>query len=277
MMSNLKKVFREIKYCLWELNGFIGLRSRTSMSQKVTVLFTYYNPARMQHINHQLRNIFKCDFVKQVIISNHNPEIDIASLIKVREERITVVNQKIRRGCGYRWLVANEFSPEYLIVVDDDVLLFPWQLKQLFEALIKEPQIPHGLAGMIRHSDGFLEYRQEEERSLDYICEIYALTGIQLNRYMELRDELIKDEALMDMVEFAADFMIVSHSGNGIPKIHDAGRLFRCSTYNETGVAVHKNNDFDNSILEVAHLLNNQVSNSQLTNPVPLRGVHGSK
>jgi hypothetical protein len=178
----LRKILRKIKYYLWALNGFWGLRSRTDTSQKATILFTYFSPVRMKHINHQLRNIFKCDFVGQVIISNHNPDVDIASLIKVMDERIKVVNQNVRRGCGHRWLVANEFSPEYLIVVDDDVLIFPGQLKKLFEALVTEPEMPHGFAGMVQHSDGYLEYRQEEERSLDYICEIYALTGAEPQR-----------------------------------------------------------------------------------------------
>jgi hypothetical protein len=272
----LRKILREIKYYLWALNGFIGLRSRTNASQKAMILFTYFSPARMKHINHQLRNIFKCDFVGQVIISNHNPEIDINSLIKVRDDRITVVNQPVRRGCGHRWLVANEFSPEYLIVVDDDLLIFPRQLRQLFEALVATPEIPHGFAGMVQHEDGFLEYRQEEELSLDYICEIYALTGVHMKRFMELREEVIKDESLRNMVESAADFMIVSRSGSRAPMIHDAGRLFRCPTYNEMGVAVHKDNDFNSSMMGVARALNAIASSHPTTDSVPMGGTYGS-
>jgi len=253
----LKKVLREIKYYLWALNGFIGLKFQLRVPQKATVLITYYSPARMKHINNQLRNIFKCDFVEKVIISNHNPDVKIDSLIKVKDARITIVNQNIRRGCGHRWLVANEYSPEYLIVIDDDILIFPWQLKELFTSLIIEPEIPHGFAGMIRHANDFMEYREKENRSVDYICEIYAITGEHLKRYVRLRSEIIKDESLINMVEFAADFMIVSQSGSYNPKIHDAGRMFRCPTYNEDGVAVHKNHDFDNNVLGVARALSN--------------------
>jgi hypothetical protein len=259
---------------LWALNGIIGLKLQIKMHQKATVLFTYYNPVRMKHVNHQLRNVLKCDFVGQVIISNHNPDIDISSMIRVRNPHINIINQKVRRGCGYRWLVANDFSPEYLIVVDDDVLIFPWQLKQLFEALIAEPEIPHGFAGMVQHTDGSLEYRQEEERSLDYICEIYAITGEHLKRYVELRTEVLRDESLTDMVESAADFMIVSRSGSYNPKIHDAGRLFRCPTYNETSVAVHKNNDFDSSMMGVARALNALASSHPTADSVLIGGTH---
>lgn len=272
----MRKILKEIKYYLWALNGLIGLKVRTDVSHQATVLFTYFNPVRMKHINHQLRNIFKCDFVGKVIISNHNPEIDIDSRIKIRDKRIQIVNQPVRRGCGHRWLVANEFSPEYLIVVDDDVLIFPWQLRKLFEALIAEPEIPHGFAGMVQHADGFLEYRQEEERSLDYICEIYALTGTHLKRFMELREEVVTDESLRNMVESAADFMIVSHTGSRAPMIHNAGRLFRCPTYNEAGVAVHKDNDFSNSMMGVARALNILTSNYPTADSVSMGGIHDS-
>lgn len=272
----MRAIRRWVKYFLWALNGFIGLRFRANVPRKATVLITYYSPPRMKHINNGLRNILKCDFVGSVIVSNHNPQIDIGTLIKVRDERITVVNQKVRRGCGHRWLVANEFSPEYLIVVDDDVFIFPWQIKRLFEALAAEPEIPHGLAGMVYHTDGSWEYRQEEEISLDFICEVYALTGTQLKRYMELRNEIIRDESLRNIVEFAADFMIVSRSGSRSPKIHHAGKLFRCPTYDEVGVAVHRNSDFNLSILGVARALNDRFLHPQMSAPASSGDAHVS-
>jgi hypothetical protein len=251
----MRAMLHEIKYFLWASYGFLGLRIRAKGWQKVTVLITYYSPERMKHINHQIRNILKCDFVEKIIISNHNPDVDITPLIKVKDERITIVSQNIRRGCGYRWTIATQFAPNYLIVVDDDILLFPWQLKKLFAALLAEPAIPHGFAGMVHHENGFLEYCQKEERVLDYICEIYAISGEQLKRYQELRNEIEKDESLTDMVEFAADFMIVSRTGSGRPKIHQAGTVFRCPTYDAQGVAVHKDFDFDQNILKVASAL----------------------
>lgn len=246
---------RDIKYALWGLNGYLGVRMRIASKQKLTVLITYYNPARMKHINHQLRNLLKCVFVEQIIISNHNPDVDIKQMVEVKDDRITIINHETRRGCGYRWLVAEQFSPEYLVVVDDDILLFPWQLKKLFAALIQEPEIPHGFAGMIHHENGFLEYREQLERPVDYICEIYAVTGEHLNKYSQLKQEVLKNPDLTHTVEFAADFVILSQTGAANPKIHDGGRLFRCTTYNETGVAVHKDAEFDVGILEVASTL----------------------
>lgn len=250
-----KKKLRDIKYALWEFNGYLGARERIDSPHKATVLITYYNPARMVHINHQLRNLLKSVFVERIIVSNHNPDIDIKPLIKVKDDRIVVINQDIRRGCGHRWLVAEQFSPEYLIVVDDDILLFPWQLKKLFVSLIHEPNIPHGFAGMVHHENGYLEYREYVDRPVDYICEIYAVTGEHLKKYMELKQHVLRNPDLVPIVEFAADFIILSQTGNSDPKIHDGGRLFRCTTYNETGVAVHKGSEFDAGVLEVASAL----------------------
>ncbi|MDZ7319276.1 MAG: glycosyltransferase family 2 protein [candidate division KSB1 bacterium] len=255
MNQRLRIYLRQIKYALWALNGYVGLKSHLPIPSKVNVLITYYNPSRMRHINHQLRNLFKCDFVEKVIVSNHNPNIAIDSLVKVRDQRLVIVNQEIRRGCGYRWLVAQAFASEYLVVIDDDILLFPWQLKTLFAELVADPQVPHGFAGMVRHDDDFLEYREKENRSVDYLCEVYAITREHLKRYMELRNYILKNESLARMIEFSVDFVVISQTGNYNPKIHDAGRLFRCPTYNESGIAVHKEREFDKGVLEMARAL----------------------
>ena len=223
----------------------------------MTILITYYNPARMKHINHQLRNLLKCDFVERVIISNHNPDIKIDSLVKVRDQRLVIINQESRQGCGFRWLVAKEFSPQYLIVVDDDILLFPWQLKTLFVSLVADPQVPHGFAGMVHHENDFLEYCEKEDMEVDYLCEVYAITGEHLRRYLELRAQVLRNESLAQMVEFSADFVVVSQTGNQRPRIHKVGRLFRCPTYNEAGVAVHKEHEFDKNVLETIRALSN--------------------
>jgi hypothetical protein len=252
----LRRILGKLKYFLWALNGWFGLKFGLNVPQRATVLITYYNPARMKHINHQIRNILKCGFVEKIIISNHNPAIRIDTMVKIRDDRLTVLNQDIRRGCGYRWNIAGEYAPRYLIVVDDDILLFPWQLKTLFSRLVAEPEVPHGFAGMLHHEDGSLEYREMEDRSVDYLCEIYALTGDHLKRYQELRSHAIaRDTTLEPVLDNSADFMVISKAGIGTPRIHKSSRLFRCPTYNQTGVAVHKETEFEHGVLDVAKAL----------------------
>jgi hypothetical protein len=154
-------------------------------------------------------------------------------------------------------LVADQFSPQYLIVMDDDILLFPWQLRKLFGSLIMEPNLPHGFAGMVQQSNGFLEYHQKTERSVDFICEIYAITGKQLQQYMQLKTQIEKSPDLAKSIEFTADFIIVSRTGNMKPKIHRAGHLLRCPTFNQAGVAVHKEQTFLDDVHSVTFALDN--------------------
>jgi hypothetical protein len=195
-----------------------------------------------------LRNIAKCDFVDRIVVSNHNPDLRIEALIHVKDKRITTLNQNVRRGCGYRWDVALGFSPEYLIVIDDDLLLFPWQIKSLAEKLIAEPERPHGFAGMIQADDGVIEYAELQDRSVDYLCEIYAITKNQLRTYMEIISYISVDKNIAEIVNSTADFVIISKTGVSRPKIHNVGRLFRDETFRLAGVALHKEEAFGENI-----------------------------
>ena len=242
---------------MWVINGYFGLRSGLQTSHSLTVLITYYNPVRLRHVNHQLRNLLKCEFVEKVIVSSHNPNIKIDDYVKVSDPRIILLNQSIRHGCGHRWMVADQFSPEYLIVMDDDILLFPWQLRTLFSALIAEPDLPHGFAGMVKQPNGFLEYHQKTEQSVDYICEIYAITGKHLKQYIQLKDQIEHTPDLAKSIEYTADFIIVSRTGRLKPKIHYAGHLLRCPTFNKSGVAVHKEQAFLDDVHVVTFALDN--------------------
>jgi hypothetical protein len=239
------------------LNGHIGRRVSLDIPQKATVLITYYHPARMDHIEAQVRNVLKCSFVDKLVISNHNPDVRIEDKIKIKDGRLNFINQTTRRGCGYRWLVAQELNPEYLIVVDDDIWFFPLQLAKLFSHLVAEPLIPHGITGMLFVENKDLEYHEKKDMTVDFLCETYAVTGDQVNQYMELRRLVAKNEDLADMIDSAADFMIISRAGAGKPKIHDVGRLFKADTFKQVDVAVHKNDRFDKSVLEVGRVLSN--------------------
>ena len=124
--------------------------------------------------------------VEKVVISSHNPDVKIDDHVTARDPRLVLLNQSIRRACGYRWIVAREISPEYLIVIDDDIVLFPWQLKILFESLLEEPKIPHGLSGMVRMNDGSFQFQQRKNIEIHSLTEIYAVTKGHLKRYFEL-------------------------------------------------------------------------------------------
>jgi hypothetical protein len=234
-----------LKMSLLTANGYFGKQFSLPDSKKLTVLITYFNPARMSRIDHQLRNIFKCSFVERVIISNHNPDVNIRDRIRVKDRRLIILNQPVRQGCGYRWQIANEFNPEYLVVIDDDLFIFPGQLTKLFKFLLAEPEIPHGVSGINDLPDGSYEFRNRENREMDFLCEIYALTNEHLGHYMKIYTELSSNEQIIGIVNSTTDFIILSHTGSFRPKIHDLGRLFREQTFKTEGIAVHKIETFN--------------------------------
>lgn len=242
---------------MWVLNGYVGRTVSVDIPQKATVLITYYHPSRMIHINPQVRNILKCSFVDKLIISNHNPDINIGDKVKIKDNRLHFINQPIRRGCGYRWILANELDPDYLIVVDDDILFFPTQLARLFKSLVAEPMMPHGITGMLRLETQELEYHEKENMTVDFLCEAYAVTGEHVKRYMELRQLVNANEGMTEMIDSAADFMLISRTGSHNPKIHNVGRLFKAATFKQAGVAVHKDDGFDKTVLKVGQELKN--------------------
>lgn len=246
---------RKVRHAMWTLNGQFGRTASLDISEKATVLITYFHPARMADIDAQIGNILKCDFVEKLVISNHNPDVDLEQKVRVRDGRLVFWRQDVRRGCGYRWLVASELDPEYLIVIDDDMLFFPSQLAKLFRHLVNDPTMPHGISGFLRRDGGVLEYRERENLSVDYLCETYAVTREHLRRFLAFRSMVAGDGDVLEMIETAADFMVISRTGAGSPRIHDVGRLFKSATFKQSGVAVHKRDGFDESLVVVGRAM----------------------
>lgn len=243
---------RGLRYLLLDLNGYLGRTVSIDGSQKVTVLLTYYHPARMKRINSVLRNYLKCGFVERVVVTNHNPAVDIREKIKVLDERIVCINQDVRRGNGYRWRVANSLDAEYFIVVDDDVVLFPEQVRILFQHLLSDPAVPHGFAGQIHHGNEDFEYRERENNEIDYLCELYAVSRTHVKRYAEIEDLLARQDAtLAGFVERFADHIVISQTTPRRPVIHKIGRLLRSETFKSEGIATHKNDDFYDGVIKV--------------------------
>ena len=244
---------RKLKYALWTLNGYVGRKMSIDRPQKATVLITYFHPVRMNYIGSQVRNILKCTFVDKVIVSNHNPDIRIEDKVNISDKRLICMNQPTKRACGYRWRIANALKAEYLVTIDDDVLLFPSQLKILFEHLLREPEVPHGFSGMLHLEDGEFQYREREDIDVDYLCEVYAVTRKHVVRYAELENLLAEqDVTLLDTVDRLGDFIVISQTGDRNPSIHKVGRLFRSDTFKTPGVANHKDEQFGVSIAEVS-------------------------
>lgn len=261
---------RSLRNLSFTLNGYIGRKISIDGPQKVTILLTYYHPARMIHIDSVVRNFLSCTFVDKIVITNHNPEIKIQNKVKLRDERLILINQDIQRGSGYRWQVASAINSDYFIVIDDDIFLFPSQLKNLFEHLLSEPLIPHGYAGQLHLNNDTFEYREREDAQLDYLCELYAVTKAHVKRFSEIEQCLLEqDKTLYDFVEQFADYIVISQSGAQNPKIHKTDRLLRSDTFKTPGIAAHKGDSFAEGVIKVCHTVKEIQTPTLVCDPLP--------
>ena len=170
------RVVRSVRRLLWRMSGRLGGPVSAAPSDRLTVLAAFYHETRMRHADAFARNILRCAFVERLVLSNHNPAVRLGDHVRVSDPRLIVSEESLSRGCGYRWQVAQRWHADHLIVIDDDIMLRPAQLRALFLALKAEPERPHGIAGLRRSADGGLQFLERCDQDTDYLCEAYAVT-----------------------------------------------------------------------------------------------------
>jgi hypothetical protein len=208
-----RKAERHVIHLAWILNARFGPKLSTDLTEKATIIIPSYSLERIKNIEPLTRNLLKCAFVEKIILTNNNPQVTIDHYVKIEDPRVKIINQTVRHGCAYRWELTGLENAEFLIGIDDDLLLFPKQIGYLFKRLVEKPEVPHGLIGTFD-------------------------SNYYLNREMEV------DLASVESIEFWSDDLIISRTGTGRPNIHDAGYILRCETAVKTGVALYQDEEF---------------------------------
>ena len=75
----------------WHIYGQVGPAIGYKSKQSISVVIATFNEVRGPNLQHLVNNIFKCRFVSELIISNHNPDLDIAKWIKYNDPRIKII------------------------------------------------------------------------------------------------------------------------------------------------------------------------------------------
>lgn len=120
------------------------------------------------------------------------------------------------------------------------MLVYPAQVKILFQHLLEQPGAPHGITGHYKS-----KYHQNKEMGVDTLNQIYAITREQLRKYHELSESIKAiDYSAYENIELYADDVLISKSGINKPKIHNVGTLLRCPTARKPGVAMHQDKEF---------------------------------
>jgi hypothetical protein len=239
-MQQVKPLGKKALQWAWRLSGTIGPQVALPGPQRATVVIGSYHASRTANVASLARAILKCRFVTKLIVSNHNPQLRIEDHIQCDDPRLVLINQPVRRGCGYRWQVAMAEEADYYLTLDDDQQIFPRQLAALFQHLVAQPQAPHGLAGSL---NGRFVWRREME--VDSLVRLYANTRAQVRQYLDYRAQISNRLNLPDeTIEYYCDDLLISRAGTGRPRIHDAGVLLEHATWNAPGVAIWRDTDF---------------------------------
>lgn len=252
VMNFMKAIIKKILYWKWLFRLRFGRDVSLSGEEKATVILLSYK--RVQNIEPITRSCLKCHFIEKIIISNHNPNIQIEDWVKVKDKRVVLINQPVRRRCGYRWVIAKEESANYFIALDDDAFIYPEQLGMLFNLLVQQPEVPHGVKGSVytsKTSNKFTgEYFQQKEMDVDVLHQVYFIAKRQVDVYFEYikkikaNDSMVGDYIDPFGIDSVGDDIIISHTGLSQAKIHDVGFVLTCPTQYSKGIAIRSEASF---------------------------------
>lgn len=248
-----------VLYARWSLGVTLSPPVTSALAEKLTIVVPSYK--RPQNLHPIVRSLLKASFVERIIVSNNNPDIRMEDWIGLRDERLRIINQPKRTAPGIRFALARETQGKFFATIDDDVFLSPTQLRTLFEALVREPAMPHGERGEryapyepMPHSPELIQkvlgwvpdyggWRPgvEGNASVDVINGVYFFTREHLEEMFRLAGELKLDVPNL----FNGEDILLSFCGTERPRIHTVKpRTVNCLTEARRGVATFTQGDF---------------------------------
>lgn len=236
---------------LYKLSREILKRHRSAMTtpivgydinpdEKLTVIVL--NHKRPENVGIIAQLILKAGFVGKLIISNNSQEYPIERYVKIKDPRLTLINQEEPSGVGIRFVLAKEFSSPYYICIDDDIFLHPAQLQWLYWNLRQYPEHTHGIYGakIAPEKDPMIEWpfshQSNETITIDILNGLFCFNRKHLEEYFKLCSLLgITDhKSLMN-----GEDIVLSFSGTKKPLIHDIGPIWECASAALPGIALH--------------------------------------
>jgi hypothetical protein len=206
------------------------------------ILLSHNRPHNMSLIaTSALRN----DFVRRVVVSNSNRAVRIQEWIDINDPRLVLIDETEATGPGHRFFLSSQESGSYFLSVDDDIFLTPEQWGRLFERLVKDDSVAHGIKGNLYEprlgSPGFNVCNVfGTEQDVDVLVGAFAFTRDHLSRLFSLGHAL-GIENISDLRN--GEDILLSLAGTGRPKIHRVGRIMECASNSLARVALSKTID----------------------------------
>lgn len=239
--SILRKVFRKVfrrmrnSSAHWQ-RRIRRLRHHHCYSQRTerlsVVLLSYKRPRNIDKI---LSSLVLCDFIGEIILSNNNPLFRIEDFITVNDPRLRTINQPERRYASVRMEVSLTAESDYILAIDDDIFLQPEQIRSLFEELVSNPSVPHGVRGEIFSETIPIKVARikHKNQSVDALVWLFAYTRSHALKYFRLLDAIQIDNQDLD----SSEDVPLSFAGESYARVHDIGPIHRCPTENTKGIA----------------------------------------
>lgn len=206
------------------------------------ILLSYKRPQNMDRILRQTAEVAE---ISRIVLSNNNPEINIFDWIDPTAYPVEVIQQE--RRCLYtkRFDIASRLDHDYFFCPDDDVFLSPQQISFLIDKLKRDPAVPHGMAGQIKTFS--LTGVELQSGVVDIDCEVEILNRSYFftRQHVQRMLELMRAVGLPSLEEARfMDDVLLSFSGNGLPRCHAIGPVADCETSHTPGIATWKEDGF---------------------------------
>jgi hypothetical protein len=253
--------------------GILDLRCRfgpaigaRTPAKCTAVIASYLRPENIQTI---VNALVKCKFIGKIVISNQNPDITMEDYVDTEDDRVLILNSLKREYPGYRFKVASTLPGEYFMILDDDIFMFPEQIRRFFSHLVSDPSVPHGFHGTryvpIAGKAGRFRYEHiaGREAVVDILHQGYAVSDDHIKRMLEIGCLLAEQERFKSegQTNFVDDIMI-SFSSNNRARVHNLAPILTCPTSLVADIAVSGQADFDLNRDMVFAFLSEKIRNS---------------
>lgn len=211
------------------------------------ILLSYKRP---QNIRPIVQSLLRVPEIATVVVSNNNPDIQLAEWTGDMGPRVRSIDQHIRRDSSFRMSLARRDDASYFLLLDDDVFLLPSQYSLLCRALLKDPSVPHGVMGQIYDSwlDRMHYGVHDHAGKLDVVSRVIACTKHHIEEYFRIF------RTIPSRRMFADDIML-SHAGSGLPQSHRVGETLTCPTWDHDAICHWKHAGYFTSRMKLFALL----------------------
>jgi len=137
----------------------------------VSVVFNSWK--RQKNLPIIVETLAKSPLIKEIFICDSNPNIRLDSRT-FNEPKLTIFDTSRNLGLSTRWMMGQFATSSCIITQDDDRLIHPEAIKQMYMKWKKAPRLMHGVGGRTVHPDGTYAKKSLRVGQAPVICTGFA-------------------------------------------------------------------------------------------------------